>query len=193
MVLILISTVFSTLLMLLINTLSTSFFRIFSRADLMADSWVMILPPNKQKCCCGTCTFQMELQFHLIGILLYSARLSCKFFFTLDWTTLWQEKCIQMRSFYSTHWGRRLGFYLVVLSIIIEPALLNTNLYTIMRKKYRVLLYCKWLNCRRRCKKYYIEGEKKGHVDTFIENLPGVPDNIRYDGEGKYWIALPMV
>lgn len=43
----------------------------------------------------------------------------------------------------------------------------------------------------RRCKKYYIEGEKKGSVDTFIENLPGVPDNIRYDGEGQYWIAFP--
>ncbi|CAA3032780.1 STRICTOSIDINE SYNTHASE-LIKE 6-like, partial [Olea europaea subsp. europaea] len=42
------------------------------------------------------------------------------------------------------------------------------------------------------CKKYYIEGEKKGHVDTFIENLLGVPDNIRYDGEWKYWIALIM-
>ncbi|KAL2522019.1 Protein STRICTOSIDINE SYNTHASE-LIKE 6 [Forsythia ovata] len=44
----------------------------------------------------------------------------------------------------------------------------------------------------RRCKKYYIEGEKKGSVDTFIENLPGLPDNIRYDGDDHYWIALPM-
>ncbi|KAH7852677.1 hypothetical protein Vadar_027801 [Vaccinium darrowii] len=42
----------------------------------------------------------------------------------------------------------------------------------------------------RRCKRYYIQGEKKGSVDIFIDNLPGVPDNIRYDGEGQYWIAL---
>ncbi|KAH7852641.1 hypothetical protein Vadar_027285 [Vaccinium darrowii] len=42
----------------------------------------------------------------------------------------------------------------------------------------------------RRCKRYYIQGEKKGFVDIFIDNLPGVPDNIRYDGEGQYWIAL---
>ncbi|KAH7852503.1 hypothetical protein Vadar_025606 [Vaccinium darrowii] len=42
----------------------------------------------------------------------------------------------------------------------------------------------------RRCKKYYIQGEKKGSVDIFIDNLPGFPDNIRYDGEGQYWIAL---
>lgn len=42
----------------------------------------------------------------------------------------------------------------------------------------------------RRCKKYYIQGERKGSVDMFVENLPGMPDNIRYDGEGHYWIAL---
>ncbi|KAF8011380.1 hypothetical protein BT93_J1860 [Corymbia citriodora subsp. variegata] len=43
---------------------------------------------------------------------------------------------------------------------------------------------------RRRCKRYYINGERKGHIDTFISSLPGYPDNIRYDGEGHYWIAL---
>ncbi|XP_059644897.1 protein STRICTOSIDINE SYNTHASE-LIKE 5-like [Cornus florida] len=42
----------------------------------------------------------------------------------------------------------------------------------------------------RRCKKYYIKGKRKGSVDVFIYNLPGMPDNIRYDGEGHYWIAL---
>nr|GMC59816.1 protein STRICTOSIDINE SYNTHASE-LIKE 6-like [Ipomoea batatas] len=42
----------------------------------------------------------------------------------------------------------------------------------------------------RRCKRFYIKGEKKGFVDVFIENLPGMPDNIRYDGEGLFWIAL---
>lgn len=47
--------------------------------------------------------------------------------------------------------------------------------------------------CRGRCLRYYISGEKKGMIDTFIEHLPGLPDNIRYDGEGHYWIALPLV
>ncbi|KAF5197871.1 Strictosidine synthase [Thalictrum thalictroides] len=42
----------------------------------------------------------------------------------------------------------------------------------------------------RRCRKYYIEGEKKGSIDNFVDRLPGYPDNIRYDGEGKFWIAL---
>ncbi|CAB4318297.1 unnamed protein product [Prunus armeniaca] len=42
----------------------------------------------------------------------------------------------------------------------------------------------------RRCRKYYLQGSKKGSVENFIDHLPGFPDNIRYDGEGQYWIAL---
>ncbi|KAG2329336.1 hypothetical protein Bca52824_000516 [Brassica carinata] len=40
----------------------------------------------------------------------------------------------------------------------------------------------------RRCSKYYINEER---VEVFIQGLPGYPDNIRYDGEGHYWIAMP--
>ncbi|KAK8673344.1 hypothetical protein V6N13_111687 [Hibiscus sabdariffa] len=42
----------------------------------------------------------------------------------------------------------------------------------------------------RRCRKYYIQGNKKGQVEKFIDNLPGLVDNIEYD-EGHYWIGLP--
>ncbi|KAL4377335.1 hypothetical protein GQ457_02G013250 [Hibiscus cannabinus] len=42
----------------------------------------------------------------------------------------------------------------------------------------------------RRCRKYYIQGNKKGQVEKFIDNLPGLVDNIKYD-EGHYWIGLP--
>ncbi|KAH7850830.1 hypothetical protein Vadar_003525 [Vaccinium darrowii] len=42
----------------------------------------------------------------------------------------------------------------------------------------------------RRCKRYYMQGEKRGSVENFIDNLPGTPDNVRYDGEGHYWIGL---
>lgn len=42
----------------------------------------------------------------------------------------------------------------------------------------------------RRCQRYYLRGERKGSADIFVDNLPGVPDNIMYDGEGTYWIAL---
>ncbi|KAK6922519.1 hypothetical protein RJ641_010823 [Dillenia turbinata] len=42
----------------------------------------------------------------------------------------------------------------------------------------------------RRCSKYNLRGHKKGSVEKFVENLPGFPDNIRYDGEGQFWIAM---
>ncbi|XP_078442376.1 protein STRICTOSIDINE SYNTHASE-LIKE 6-like [Wolffia australiana] len=42
----------------------------------------------------------------------------------------------------------------------------------------------------RRCKSYHVRGEKKGVVDLFIKDLPGFPDNIRYDGDGRFWIGL---
>ncbi|KAJ6829171.1 protein STRICTOSIDINE SYNTHASE-LIKE 6-like [Iris pallida] len=42
----------------------------------------------------------------------------------------------------------------------------------------------------RSCKRYHIDGDKKGTVEKFIDNLPGLPDNIRYDGDGHYWIGL---
>lgn len=41
--------------------------------------------------------------------------------------------------------------------------------------------------------RYYLEGEKQGSIDVFIDRLPGMPDNIRYDGQGHYWIAIPTV
>lgn len=47
--------------------------------------------------------------------------------------------------------------------------------------------------CRRRCRKFYIKGKNPGRVEKFIETLPGLPDNIRYDGEGHYLIALATV
>lgn len=42
------------------------------------------------------------------------------------------------------------------------------------------------------CKKYYIQGPKKGKTEKFCD-LPGMPDNIHYDGHGKYWIGIATV
>ncbi|MQM11730.1 hypothetical protein Taro_044636 [Colocasia esculenta] len=50
------------------------------------------------------------------------------------------------------------------------------------------LVFCETV--LRRCRRYYIAGEKKGTVERFLDNLPGFPDNIRYDGEGHFWIGL---
>jgi sugar lactone lactonase YvrE len=43
---------------------------------------------------------------------------------------------------------------------------------------------------KRRCRKYNIRGSRVGLTENFIENLPGQPDNIRYDDQGHYWIGM---
>ncbi|XP_004509421.1 protein STRICTOSIDINE SYNTHASE-LIKE 5-like isoform X2 [Cicer arietinum] len=39
------------------------------------------------------------------------------------------------------------------------------------------------------CKKYYIKGQKRGSIEKFCD-LPGMPDNIHYDGHGLFWIGI---
>ena len=34
-------------------------------------------------------------------------------------------------------------------------------------------------------------GEKAGTHDIFIDNLPGLPDNLQGDRNGTFWVALP--
>jgi len=43
---------------------------------------------------------------------------------------------------------------------------------------------------RFRCMKVWLKGEKAGHAETFIDNLPGCPDNIHLGSDGYFWIAL---
>jgi len=38
--------------------------------------------------------------------------------------------------------------------------------------------------------RYWLTGPKKGQTDIFIENLPGFPDNITFNGRDIYWLAL---
>lgn len=44
---------------------------------------------------------------------------------------------------------------------------------------------------RKRILKHHLRGNRKGETEVFVDNLPGLPDNIRSNGEGGYWI--PMV
>ncbi|KAM7252632.1 hypothetical protein ACFE04_008141 [Oxalis oulophora] len=50
------------------------------------------------------------------------------------------------------------------------------------------VIFCETLKLR--CRIYHIRGPKMGLTDIFIDNLPGLPDNIRYDGQGRYWIGF---
>ncbi|KAJ4963738.1 hypothetical protein NE237_023677 [Protea cynaroides] len=50
------------------------------------------------------------------------------------------------------------------------------------------LIFCETV--LRKCSKYHIQGERRGNIETFIDNLYGFPDNIRYDGDGCFWIGI---
>jgi sugar lactone lactonase YvrE len=38
--------------------------------------------------------------------------------------------------------------------------------------------------------RYWLSGSRQGRTDIFIENLPGYPDNITFNGRDTYWLAL---
>ncbi|XP_071832561.1 adipocyte plasma membrane-associated protein-like isoform X2 [Apostichopus japonicus] len=38
--------------------------------------------------------------------------------------------------------------------------------------------------------KYYIQGDKAGNKEIFVDNLPGLPDNIRPSKSGGYWVGI---
>ena len=44
-----------------------------------------------------------------------------------------------------------------------------------------------------RVHRLWLKGEKAGQQDVFIDELPGTPDNIRFDGENTFWIAMPSL
>ena len=38
--------------------------------------------------------------------------------------------------------------------------------------------------------RYYLKGPKAGTHDVFVDGLPGMPDNIRPNGKGGFYITL---
>lgn len=44
-----------------------------------------------------------------------------------------------------------------------------------------------------RIMKYNIKGIKAGRAEVFVENLPGLPDNIKSSSSGGFWVAMPTV
>ncbi len=41
-----------------------------------------------------------------------------------------------------------------------------------------------------RITRYWITGPKAGTHDIFIDNLPGLPDNLSFNGSDRFWVAL---
>lgn len=44
---------------------------------------------------------------------------------------------------------------------------------------------------RYRISRYWLKGDKAGNHDVFIDNLPGLPDNLESDHAGTFWVAMP--
>ena len=40
--------------------------------------------------------------------------------------------------------------------------------------------------------RYYLSGPKAGTMDVFVENLPGLPDNISPSASGGYWVGFAI-
>lgn len=43
-----------------------------------------------------------------------------------------------------------------------------------------------------RITRLWLKGPKAGDHDVFLDGLPGYPDNLSYNGNGIFWIALPL-
>lgn len=41
--------------------------------------------------------------------------------------------------------------------------------------------------------RYHLKGPREGTTDVFVDNLPGLPDNIKPSLRGGYWVALAVV
>jgi sugar lactone lactonase YvrE len=41
-----------------------------------------------------------------------------------------------------------------------------------------------------RITRLWLTGPRAGSRDVFIQHLPGIPDNLSYDGAGMFWVAL---
>lgn len=41
--------------------------------------------------------------------------------------------------------------------------------------------------------RYHLDGPRKGELDDFNNNLPGIPDNIRIAARGGYWVGMAGV
>jgi sugar lactone lactonase YvrE len=41
-----------------------------------------------------------------------------------------------------------------------------------------------------RVQRFWLTGDRAGQADIFVDNLPGFPDNLSFDGEDTFWVAL---
>ncbi|GGE66898.1 hypothetical protein GCM10011533_19010 [Streptosporangium jomthongense] len=44
-----------------------------------------------------------------------------------------------------------------------------------------------------RIHRYWLQGPKAGQAEIFADNLPGFPDNLAVDEQGRFWVAFPTL
>lgn len=42
-----------------------------------------------------------------------------------------------------------------------------------------------------RIHRYWLKGERAGQHEVWLDNLPGFPDNVRFNGRDRFWVAIP--
>lgn len=42
-----------------------------------------------------------------------------------------------------------------------------------------------------RVHRYWLKGERAGQHEVWLDNLPGFPDNVRFNGRDRFWVAIP--
>jgi len=76
-----------------------------------------------------------------------------------------------------------------------ETRLLVDQLYfangVALDPEQRFLLICE--TGKYRVLRYWLQGEKAGQTEKFIDNLPAFPDNISSGTNGIFWVALPSL
>ncbi|MFM2420817.1 MAG: hypothetical protein RL385_5540 [Pseudomonadota bacterium] len=43
-----------------------------------------------------------------------------------------------------------------------------------------------------RVHRHFLKGPRRGQTEVWLDNLPGYPDNIRHNGKGRFWLAIPV-
>ncbi|XP_027347982.1 protein STRICTOSIDINE SYNTHASE-LIKE 5-like [Abrus precatorius] len=94
--------------------------------------------------------------------------------------------------FYDIMEGKPHGRFMSYNPATKKVTLLARNLYfpngVVVSTDQNFVIFCETV--MKRCRKYYIEGPKKGRIGEFSRDLPGMPDNIHYVGQGQYYIAM---
>lgn len=109
---------------------------------------------------------------------IYFSDASSKFSFDKHLLDLWE---------FRPH-GRLLAYYPATKNVkILLEDLYFANGVSVSHDQTFVLVNETWTY---RIRRYWISGFKKGQSDFFIENLPGMPDNITFNGINTYWVAI---